>query len=281
MAEQVVDDPRLARLRSVLLGYGPTVTAFSGGVDSTLVAAVAQQVLDRAGQPALAVTGVSASLASDERAHAERVAAQIGLVHETIETREMLRPGYRANLGDRCYHCKTELFESLTRLAAERGFAAVASGDNLDDVAPGGHRPGMRAAEEQGVRKPLIEAGFTKDDVRAVAQALGLPNHQKPAAPCLASRIPHGTAVSPEVLAMVDAAESAVRRRGFSVFRVRHHGDLARLELAADELPRALELRHALVADLKRAGYTWVTLDLGGFRSGSLNVVLSNGKLQS
>lgn len=272
---------KLSRLREAIDAYGPTVTAFSGGVDSTLVAVVSQQVHGADPARALAVTGISASLATAERDHAEALARRLELRHETVETLEMLRPGYRANLGDRCYHCKSELFERLTRLAAERGFAAVASGDNLDDVAPGGHRPGMRAAAENGIRKPLIEADFTKADVRAAAAHLGLPNAEKPAAPCLASRIPHGTAVSPEVLAMVDAAEAAVRETGLRVFRVRHHGDLARVEVAGDELERALELRHRLIAGIKRAGYTWVTLDLGGFRSGSLNVVLHDGKVRS
>lgn len=263
----------LTRLEAVISAYGPTITAFSGGVDSTLVAVVAARVH---GDRALAVTGVSASLAGSEREHAERLAAELGLRHRLIDTHEINRPGYRANAGDRCYHCKTELFEGLAALAQAEGYAAVASGDNLDDL--GGHRPGMRAAAEHEVRKPLIEAEFGKPMIRAVAAQLGLPNHQKPAAPCLASRVPAGIQVSAAVLAQVEAAEAGVRGLGFEGFRVRHHGELARLELALTDLPRALAHRVELLAAIKRAGYAFVTLDLAGFRSGSLNVLNPSSK---
>lgn len=261
----------LARLEQVIRGYGPTLTAFSGGVDSTLVAVVAARVH---GARALAVTGVSASLATSEREHATALATELGLRHRLIDTHEMARPGYRQNAGDRCYHCKTELFERLRKLARAEGLAAIASGDNLDDL--GGHRPGLRAAEELSVRKPLIDAELGKPLIRALAQRLGLPNHQKPAAPCLASRVPAGTRVNPDLLAQIDVAEAGVRALGFSEFRVRHHGELARIEVAVAELPRALERRVELLAAVKRAGYLFVTLDLAGFRSGSLNVLNPN-----
>lgn len=262
----------LVLLEQIIGAYGPTITAFSGGVDSTLVAVIAARVH---GERALAVTGVSSSLAASEREHAVQLAAALGLRHRLIDTHELERPGYRANAGDRCYHCKTELFERLVELAAAEGFAAVASGDNLDDL--GGHRPGLRAAAEQGVRKPLVEAGMGKDRIRELARALGLPNHHKPAAPCLASRVPHGTHVDPATLAKIEQAELALRTLGFEELRVRHHGELARIELPAAELARALEQRHAIVAALKRAGYLFVTLDLAGFRSGSLEVLLRKG----
>jgi pyridinium-3,5-biscarboxylic acid mononucleotide sulfurtransferase len=261
-------DQALTRLEAVIRGYGPTLIAFSGGVDSTLVAVVAARVH---GDRALAVTGVSASLADSEREHATRLATELGLRHRLIDTHEMARPGYRQNAGDRCYHCKTELFERLRELAAAEGFAAIASGDNLDDL--GDHRPGLRAAEEHEVRKPLIEAGLGKSLIRALAEQLGLPNHHKPAAPCLASRVPAGTRVSPEVLARIEAAEAGVRALGFVELRVRHHGELARIELPIAELPRALERRAELLAAVKRAGYLFVALDLAGFRSGSLNIL--------
>lgn len=261
----------LARLEAIIHGYGPTITAFSGGVDSTLVAVVAARVhRDRA----LAVTGVSPSLATSERTQAQSLATCLKLAHRLIATGEMARPAYRANMGDRCYHCKTDLYARLRALAAQEGYAAVASGDNLDDLS--GHRPGMRAAAEHGVKTPLIEAGLGKAEVRDLALQLKLPNHAKPAAPCLASRIPHGTRVEPEILQRIEAAETAVRALGFSEFRVRHHGNLARLEIAGGELLRAFERRVDLVRAIKRVGYRWVALDLETFRSGSLNVVLQD-----
>jgi len=268
MTSQTPTDEALARLEAVVRSYGPTLTAFSGGVDSTLVAVVAARVH---GERALAVTGVSASLASSEREHATQLASELGLRHRLIDTHELARPGYRQNAGDRCYHCKTELFERLRELAAAEGFAAIASGDNLDDL--GDHRPGLRAATEHEVRKPLIEAQLGKAMIRAIASQLGLPNHQKPAAPCLASRVPAGTRVSPEILAQIEAAEAGVRGLGFAEFRVRHHGELARIELPIAELTRAVECRVELLAAVKRAGYLFVAVDLAGFKSGSLNVL--------
>jgi uncharacterized protein len=261
----------LATLEDVIRGYGPTITAFSGGVDSTLVAVVSARVH---GDRALAVTGVSPSLANSERQHAEQLAAQLGLQHRLIDTHELERPGYRQNAGDRCYHCKTELFEQLRTLARSEGFDAIASGDNLDDL--GDHRPGLRAAAELEIRKPLIEARLGKAAIRELARSLGLPNHEKPAAPCLASRVPVGTRVDPDVLARIDAAEAGVRALGFSGFRVRHHGELARIELPVAQLERAIELRVELSSACKRAGYVFVSLDLAGFRSGSLNVLGGN-----
>jgi uncharacterized protein len=262
----------LRRLEDVLRGYGPTVTAFSGGVDSTVVAAVSARIH---GERALAVTGVSASLAASERLQASELAERLRLRHELLETREMERPGYQANAGDRCYFCKSELYEKLVALAREQGYGAVASGDNLDDL--GGHRPGARAGAELGVRAPLVEARLGKPQVRALARHLGLPNADKPAAPCLASRVPHGTRVDAETLARIERAETGVRALGFEVFRVRHHGPLARLELPLESLSVALERREALLDAVRAAGYLWVALDLAGFRSGSLNATLADG----
>lgn len=265
-------DEALGRLEAVIQEIGPPLTAFSGGVDSTLVAAVAARVHGRA---ALAVTGISPSLSRSEAEQAAAVARALGLRHQVVETQELVLEGYRANAGDRCYFCKGELFGKLVGLARSEGLQAVLSGDNLDDIRPGSHRPGMRAATENGVRKPLIEAGLSKEAVRVVASRLGLPNHDKPASPCLASRVPHGVRVSAEVLAKIESAEAGIRELGFRVFRVRHHGRLARVEIAEDELEEAFARREQVHAACRRAGYLWASLDLAGYRSGSLSAALS------
>jgi uncharacterized protein len=245
------------------------VVAFSGGVDSSLVAAVAARAL---GDRALAVTAVSPAVAAGELEGARRVAAAVGIAHETIATDELAREGYRRNGPDRCYFCKTELYDALAGLARRRGFAALLSGANADDA--GDWRPGLRAAAEHGVRHPLLEAGVGKEAVRALARRLGIPSADKPATPCLASRVPYGSAVDPEALARIDRAERAVRALGFPVLRVRHHGILGRVEVAAADLERAVALEHEVTAAVRAAGYAHAVLDREPFRSGRLNVVL-------
>ena len=245
------------------------VVAFSGGVDSAYLMAVAHDVL---GERAVAVTAVSPSLARRERAGAEALARSCGWHHELVATHEVERPEYARNSGDRCYWCKDELFEVLAPVAARRG-AAIAVGTNTDDL--GDHRPGLRAARERGVLSPLVDAGMSKSDVRALAAARGLPVADKPASPCLASRVAYGVEVTPERLRRIDEAEEIVRGLGFDVLRVRDHGDLARVEVAAEDLPRAAALRKEMHALLLQLGFRYVTLDLRGFRSGSLNEALA------
>lgn len=255
----------LEDLRTRLQAAGRVVTAFSGGVDSALLAFVSHQVL---GDRALAVTAVSASLAPDERNDCRRFAEAWGLRWAEVDTDELSRPDYVVNGVDRCYHCKSELMDRIGPVAAVEG-AVVALGVNVDDLSD--HRPGQRAAADRGAVFPLVESGFTKAKVRAAARHLGLETWDKPAAACLASRLPYGTPVTLGTLTSVAAAESGLRALGFRELRVRHYGDLARIELAAGEIDRAVDRREEVVAAVRAAGYRYVTLDLEGFRSGNLN----------
>ena len=245
------------------------VVAFSGGADSAFLAAVAQQEL---GDGAHAVTAVSPSLAGDEEADCRALAEEWELQWTPVVTHEMERAAYRINDGDRCYHCKAELMDVVGPIA-DASDATVVLGVNLDDL--GDHRPGQRAADQRGAVFPLVRAGFTKADVRAASRALGLRTWDKPAAACLASRVPYGTEVSVGLLSQVDRAESALKRLGFAELRVRHYGDTARIELPVDRLGDVIASRVDVVAAVKAAGYTYVTLDLEGFRSGNLNSALS------
>lgn len=255
----------LDRLRERLAAAGRVVVAFSGGADSAFLAAVAHQVL---GSDAHAVTAVSPSLAGDEEADCRSLAEEWGLRWTPVTTNEMERAAYRANDIDRCYHCKAELMDVLVPIALADA-ATVVLGVNLDDL--GDHRPGQRAASEQGAWFPLVEAGFTKAMVREASRALGLRTWDKPAAACLASRIPYGTQVSVGLLSAIDRAEAALRRLGFHELRVRHYDDTARLEVPLDRLADVVASREAVVEAVKRCGYRYVTLDLEGLRSGNLN----------
>ena len=254
-------------LREQLLSYERLVVAFSGGVDSALLATVAHDVLgpDRA----VAVTAVSHSLAPSERTGCRTYAESWGLRWVEVETDELARPSYVANGPDRCYHCTSELMDHLQPIAEAEGGAAIALAVNVDDLLD--HRPGQNAARERGAVFPLVDAGFTKADVRSSAQALGLEVWDKPAAPCLASRVPYGTPVTMGTLGQVAQAEEDLKALGYRDVRVRHYGDLARVELPEPDLERAVRDRSAIVAAVRAAGYRYVTLDLDGLRSGNLN----------
>ncbi len=259
----------LDRLRDELRGLGRVVVAFSGGADSAFLAKVATDTLGLGA--VLCATALSPSLAADEEADCRALAEEWGLRWVGVPTDEMHDPAYVANGADRCARCKTALMEALTPLAAAER-ATVVLGVNLDDL--GDHRPGQDAAAAQGARFPLVEAGFTKDEVRRRSRALGLRTWDKPAAACLASRLPYGTPVTLGRLRAVEAAESSLRALGFGQLRVRHHGEAARLEVEPDALAAVVARRAEVVAAVRAAGFAFVALDLEGFRSGSLNRVL-------
>lgn len=270
-------DERAGRLYDLLAGFDSVIVAFSGGVDSTYLAWAATSIL---GPRALCVTADSPSYPDRHRQLALRVAREFGFRHEIIHTAELERPEYRANPVDRCYYCKHELYSTLSRLAAQRGFAVIADGSNADDR--GDYRPGRRAAREFGVRSPLDEADLTKADIRELSRRAGLPTWDEPASACLSSRIPYHSEVTRDKLRMIERAEQVLRTRGFRVCRVRHHelglsdggpATLARLEIGRDELPRIFraDVIDEIARALREIGYRHVTVDLQGYRMGSLN----------
>jgi uncharacterized protein len=263
-AKMLVLEARLKQL-------GRLMVAYSGGVDSAFLAGTAHRVL---GDKMVAVLADSASLARRDMEQACVFAQSLGMPLQVVETQELDKPEYARNDANRCFHCKDELFATMKMLGGKLGFASIAYGMNADDTKD--YRPGQRAAKEHEVLAPLAEAGLTKLEVRALAKAAGYPLWDRPAAPCLSSRVEYGRTVTREVLEQVEKGEEALRQLGFRELRVRHHGELARVEIARNELPRALtmEMMDAITAAVKQAGFEYVTLDTTGFRSGSLNAIL-------
>ncbi|MBD5607151.1 MAG: ATP-dependent sacrificial sulfur transferase LarE [Candidatus Eremiobacteraeota bacterium] len=265
-------DDKERRLREIVRGYGRCIVAFSGGVDSALVVAIAAREL---GDDALAVTGVSPSLPRSERESAADFARIVGARHELLDTHELDDPNYASNPANRCYFCKSELYGRLQRVAAAGKYGTIADGLNYDDLAEMRH--GRRAADEVGVRSPLAEAELTKDDVRTLARRLGLDVWDKPAAACLSSRFPTGTAITLELLERVEAAERSLADAGLREYRVRHHGDVARIEVPVEAMAAVLERREEIIAGVRAAGYRFVSLDLGGYVRGGVAATATPG----
>ena len=263
------------KVRSLLTQMGSVVIGYSGGVDSTLVVKIAHDVL---GNKAVVVTGDSEAFPQGEVEAALVVAAEMGVEVVRVRTHELANPKFAINTPNRCYHCKTELFSELQQVATERNIPWIADGSHSEDGKPGDHRPGLKAAEERGVRSPLREAGLTKADVRAIALQLGLANWDKPSFACLSSRFPYGTHITEELLARLDGCEQFLRGLGLRQFRVRHHDTIARIEVEPADLFGVVENRDSILKRFRELGYTYITLDLEGYRSGKMNDTLVSSK---
>jgi uncharacterized protein len=276
-APEIPVSRKLDTLRTIVRDLGSVLVCYSGGIDSAFRLAIATSEL---GERAMGMTAVSPSLSPGERDDAARIAGSIGAVHRFVDSNELERPGYVANGPDRCFHCKSELYDIARDRQREWGLAFVANGTNLDDL--GDHRPGLEAAKLAGAKSPLVEAGFTKADVRAAAQSIGMSVWDKPAAACLSSRIPYGISVTPERLAQIAGFEASLRALGFGQLRVRWHDKIARIEVTIADLPRLITppIRDEVVLAGKRHGFLYVTVDLAGYRQGSHNEVLAGRSLR-
>lgn len=273
MTHRTIDELK-QQLEGAIGSFGSAVIGYSAGVDSSVVASAAHAAL---GERALSVTAVTETITEEDLLLAVRIAEERGWEHELIQYNELDIPHYALNPANRCYFCKDALYVRLAAVARGRGYSTLLDGANADDVSD--YRPGRQAAAEQGVRSPLLELGITKREVRQLAELYGLPNHDKPSAPCLSSRVPYGTGITREILQQISRAERALRELGFRELRVRHHGDVARVEIPREEFSVAVESAERIDSAIRGAGYRYVALDLRGFRSGSLNETLTQIEL--